>query len=312
MLLRPHILHPPATVVRLRHCHLPQRQWHSPSAPWPRRSHRQNPSHRPHNTPSSRRPFSTSPPTNTQAQTHYEALGVDPTISAPALKKRFYTLSREHHPDLHPSDPAAVQRFQQISESYSILSDPEKRKRYDRDVLRLHHQHHRQHEQRGGTYAGSRAPTGLSRRSSAFRGPPPSYFAQGQGGAYEPGRNPYTRGPDGEAAHTAAGGGAGAGSGAGSSATGEATAEFDSRGVYRTQTHEDRKRNARRAAAMAAAQAAAEEDGDFWARFVIVSCVLLASLTIGSLFVGDTSNTRRAGGMVKADGTRRENGKKAQ
>lgn len=311
MLLRPRILHPPATLIRERHCYLPQRRWHSPSAPSPRRSHRQNPSHHPHNTPSfSRRPFSTSSPTKAQAQTHYEALGVDPSISAPALKKRFYTLSREHHPDLHPTDPSAVQRFQQISESYSILSDPEKRKRYDRDVLRLHHQHQQQHEQRGGTYAGSRAPTGLSRRRSAFRGPPPSYYAQGQGGTYDPDRNPYTRGPDGEASRTA--GGAGAGAGPGAAAGGEAAPEFDSRGVYRTQTHEDRKRNARRAAAMAAAQAAAEEDGDFWARFVIVSCVLLASITIGSLFVGDTSNTRRAGGMVKADGTRRENVKKAQ
>lgn len=302
MLLRPRILHPPSTPFGVRHCHHQHRQWHSQSAPSPRRSPRQSPSHLPRNTPSSHL-FSTTTPTHQPTQSHYEALGVDPTISAPALKKRFYTLSREHHPDLHPSDPSAVQRFQQISESYSILSDPEKRKRYDRDVLRLHHQHHQHHhtaQHQRGTYAGSRAPTGLSRRRSAFKGPPPSYFAQGQGGSYQPGKNPYARGPDGESAGPAAGGGGGVGGG-----TSE-TAEFDSRPVYRTQTHEDRKRNARRAAAIAAAQAAAEEDGDFWARFVIVSCVLLASVTIGSLFVSDTSANKRAGGMVRADGTRRE------
>jgi curved DNA-binding protein CbpA len=229
-----------------------------------------------------------------------------------------------------------VQRFQQISESYSTLSDPQKRARYDRDVLRLHQQQRQNSRgagagagQQGGTYAGSRAPTGLSKRRSAgiFRGPPPSYFAQGGGGAYQPGRNPYSRGPDGEAASSSnsnytyngnsnsdAYPGNGDGSG---SFTADPQHDFDSSGVFRTQTHEDRKRNARRAAAMAAAQAAAEEDGDFWARFVIISCTLLGGLMIGSLLVGTgggsgSGSGRKAGGMVRADGSRRDREREGQ
>jgi DnaJ domain len=57
-------------------------------------------------------------------QNHYDILGVSPTISPSDLKKRFYVLSRETHPDLHPKDPNANARFQSISESYSIISDP--------------------------------------------------------------------------------------------------------------------------------------------------------------------------------------------
>lgn len=307
MLLRPRLLQPPSpsTISHLTPYRHINSACASPSRPFPLHSHPPNRYHHPRKT-SARRAFTTSiqRPQRPTTQSHYDVLGVDPSADAPTLKKRFYTLSREHHPDLHPTDKSAVQRFQQISESYSVLSDPQKRTRYDRDVLRLHDQRQPQssyQSSRGGTYAGSRAPTGLSRRRSAFRGPPPSYFAQGQGGSYDPYAN--ARGP--EEAAAAGGGSSGEPQYGPSGAAADGAAEFDSRGVYRTQTHEDRKRNARRAAAMAAAQAAAEEDGDFWARFVIVSCVLLTGVTIGSLLVSDDSG-KRAGGMVKSDGSRRK------
>ena len=258
-------------------------------------------SHRPHDPPhffNATRFFSTTTPH--RAGTHYDTLGVTPSVSQKDLKRRFYDLSKEHHPDLHPNSTSAVQRFQEISESYSVLADPEKRRRYDRDVLPRQQQRQAQetHTQRGGTYAGSRAPTGLSKRSSAFRGPPPSYFKHGEGGNYT-GQSQQQQQSS-------------------SSATGESEkyyshdgTEFDARPVYRTQTAEDTRRNARRAAAMAAAQAAAEEEGDFWARFVMVSLVLLGGITFGSLMVGYASGSKSgggAGGMVRGDGTRRDAG----
>ncbi|RMD44845.1 hypothetical protein DV735_g400, partial [Chaetothyriales sp. CBS 134920] len=80
----------------------------------------------------------------TVKETHYDILGVDPTISAAELKTRFYTLSRSTHPDLNRHDPSAQARFQAISESYSVLANPDKRSRYDREVMApLLHRHRR-------------------------------------------------------------------------------------------------------------------------------------------------------------------------
>jgi curved DNA-binding protein CbpA len=236
-------------------------------------------------------------------------MGVDPSISQPDLKKRFYVLSKEHHPDLHPDNKQAVQKFQEISESYSVLSNPEKRKRYDRDHLpRFRQQQDYGEQTRGGTYAGSRAPTGLSRRRSAFRGPPPSYFRNGQGGSYDPNVNPQARQSSASSSASSANTGYDYHPG-GYAPPGTASADFDSAPVYKTQSQEDVRRNARRAAALAEAQEAAEQEGDFWARFVMVSLVLVAAVTIGTLFVGSTHGPvgkGNSGGLVRGDGTRRK------
>ncbi|RMZ89414.1 hypothetical protein DV736_g3350, partial [Chaetothyriales sp. CBS 134916] len=74
---------------------------------------------------------------NDAGQTHYDVLGVDPSISAAELKKRFYSLSRSTHPDLNRNDPNAQTRFQAISESYSVLANPEKRSRYDCEAAHM-------------------------------------------------------------------------------------------------------------------------------------------------------------------------------
>ena len=63
---------------------------------------------------------------------YYEVLGVDSDADNAALKKSFRSLAREHHPDRNQDDPSAEGRFKEASEAYSILSDSEKRKRYDR------------------------------------------------------------------------------------------------------------------------------------------------------------------------------------
>jgi DnaJ-class molecular chaperone len=61
----------------------------------------------------------------------YKTLGVEPDADAAAIKKAFRDLAKRHHPDTHPGDKAAEERFKEISQAYEILSDPEKRRRYD-------------------------------------------------------------------------------------------------------------------------------------------------------------------------------------
>ena len=64
-------------------------------------------------------------------QDYYQTLGVARTASQAEIKKAFRRLAREHHPDTKPGDAAAERRFKQINEANAVLSDPEKRKKYD-------------------------------------------------------------------------------------------------------------------------------------------------------------------------------------
>lgn len=63
---------------------------------------------------------------------YYQILGVPRTASAAEIKKAFRKLAREHHPDKRPGDKAAEQRFKDINEANEVLSDPDKRAKYDR------------------------------------------------------------------------------------------------------------------------------------------------------------------------------------
>lgn len=61
----------------------------------------------------------------------YETLGVPEKASQDDIKKAYRKLAKQHHPDANPGDDAAAERFKEIGEAYSVLSDPAKRKQYD-------------------------------------------------------------------------------------------------------------------------------------------------------------------------------------
>jgi molecular chaperone DnaJ len=63
---------------------------------------------------------------------HYETLGVSRTATPDEIKKAYRRLAREYHPDANPGDSEAAERFKHISHAYEVLSNPEKRSRYDR------------------------------------------------------------------------------------------------------------------------------------------------------------------------------------
>jgi curved DNA-binding protein len=66
-----------------------------------------------------------------QFRDYYETLGVSKGSSADDIKSAFRKLARKHHPDLAKDKKTAEEKFKEINEAYEVLSDPEKRKKYD-------------------------------------------------------------------------------------------------------------------------------------------------------------------------------------
>ena len=123
---------------------------------------------------------------------YYKILGVDKSASQDDVKKAYKKLARKYHPDLNPNDPDAHRKFQEINEANEVLSDPEKRKKYDQygenwkhaDEFEAQQQQYRQYQngQGGGAYWSSSGDGsdffeqmfggmgGRGRRSHGFRG----------------------------------------------------------------------------------------------------------------------------------------------
>lgn len=62
---------------------------------------------------------------------YYDILGVSKTASSDEIKSAYRKLARQYHPDLHPNDEACATKFKEINEANEVLSDPDKRKKYD-------------------------------------------------------------------------------------------------------------------------------------------------------------------------------------
>lgn len=66
-----------------------------------------------------------------QKRDYYEVLGVDKNADEAAIKKAYRALAKKYHPDVNPGDAEAEKKFKEASEAYAVLSDPEKKHRYD-------------------------------------------------------------------------------------------------------------------------------------------------------------------------------------
>lgn len=64
----------------------------------------------------------------------YQIMGVSRDADAETIKKAYRKLVKECHPDTHPGDKQAEERFKQVAEAYGVLSDAEKRRQYDNEM----------------------------------------------------------------------------------------------------------------------------------------------------------------------------------
>lgn len=62
---------------------------------------------------------------------YYEVLGVDKNADEAAIKRAYRTLAKKYHPDMNPGNKEAEQKFKEVNEAYAVLSDPDKKAKYD-------------------------------------------------------------------------------------------------------------------------------------------------------------------------------------
>ncbi len=100
---------------------------------------------------------------------YYRILGIRKSASADQIRLAYRALAKIHHPDRHPGNPEAGEKFKEISEAYTVLSDPDKRKKYDQKLY---------YAERQGSHAGTAFNSGShqknrERKKQTRRPPPP-------------------------------------------------------------------------------------------------------------------------------------------
>jgi curved DNA-binding protein CbpA len=180
---------------------------------------------------------------------YYVALQLSQSASAADIKRQFYALSKKHHPDRNPNDPTASTRFVAISEAYHTLSVPEKRAQYDAQITQSQASRwgggsarHPQGSYSSASFAGSRSASGLNKKRSTFRGPPPSFYKSGGYGRHGAKRTEYAdhqhageqKGEEGAGAESYGGF---AGFGPGQTKHGDEVPHFDDRRHKETHDH---------------------------------------------------------------------------
>ncbi|USW58451.1 Putative DnaJ domain, Chaperone J-domain superfamily [Septoria linicola] len=251
---------------------------------------------------------------------HYETLKVSTNATPKEIKKSFYTLSKANHPDLHPNDPDASQRFVKISEAYATLGSAEKKQRYDRDFLRSSPSggagpgggpaYSGSHSSHMASSPGGRSPSGLSRRRTQFKGPPPSFYRSGGWGDQGAKRQEASE----KASHTheargrAASNNVGGGMGPGGFTQGFAddVPHFDAQGHFKTheQILQERVERNRVRARMRRKQGASFDDqggGSTLFNFFVIGGVLGGIAAITGLFSASGGRQHVAPGKKKVD-----------
>jgi curved DNA-binding protein len=108
---------------------------------------------------------------------YYKILGVDKKASEKDIKNAYRKLARKYHPDLNPNDAEANKKFQQLNEANEVLSDPEKRKKYDQ--YGENWQHGEAYEQQARQQQQSRQQSYGGAQGFDFEG-----FGSGEGGDF--------------------------------------------------------------------------------------------------------------------------------
>lgn len=138
---------------------------------------------------------------------YYKILGVDKNASEGDIKKAYRKLARKLHPDLNPNDKEANKKFQQVNEANEVLSDPEKRKKYDKygqdwshaeEFEKARQSQGRPADSAGGYNFGGNDAGGYNFSGSEFGGNFSDFFSSmfGQGEGKGSGRQAKYRGED--------------------------------------------------------------------------------------------------------------------
>ena len=241
--------------------------------------------------------FHTTSAWRSESASYYETLGLDPNASAGDIKKcamnfmafhqaltqrrQFYSLSKTHHPDHNPNDPQASERFVKISEAYAVLVSPQKRERYDRDIQSAQgaspFNAPRGSHSSSSTSFGSRPASGLSRRRTQFKGPPPSFYRSGGWGPHGSKRQAQAEGSGSGGTSAPRGGGFGPGQG---QAGFNNVPHFDHERHHRTQQQQDQRRRRR----IEEESVGFTGGGSVLFQFFLITAVITFAFSITSLF----------------------------